>query len=162
MSKDITLNVNGIDHHVNIKGNETLLKVLRDKLGLTAAKEGCGAGECGACAVIYDGSPTSSCLILAVEAEGVEILTLEGITPKDHLHPIQQAFIDKGAVQCGFCTPGMIVTTYSLLKSNPDPTEEEIKKAISGNLCRCTGYVQISEAIREAARRLKRSKGRRK
>ncbi|MCK5399683.1 2Fe-2S iron-sulfur cluster binding domain-containing protein, partial [bacterium] len=111
MSKDITLNVNGIDHHVNIQGNETLLKILRDKLGLTAAKEGCGAGECGACAVIYDGSPASSCLILAVEAEGVEILTLEGITPQDHLHPIQQSFIDKGAVQCGFCTPGIIVAS---------------------------------------------------
>ena len=125
----------------------TLIEAIRDKIGLTGTKEGCSVGECGTCTVLMDGKPIYSCLMLAVDAEGKEILTIEGLADSDGLHPIQKSFIDHGAVQCGFCTPGMILTTTALLDENPNPTEEEIKKAISGNLCRCTGYSKIIEAI---------------
>ena len=125
----------------------TLLEVLRDNLGLTGAKEGCDTGECGACTVLMEGSPVLSCLILAVESQGKEILTIEGLAKEGHLHPLQQSFIDHGAIQCGFCTPGMILTAKAFLDESSHPGKEELKRAIGGNLCRCTGYVKIIEAI---------------
>jgi len=151
----IKLRVNGEDCELSIPPNRTLLEVLREDLALTGAKEGCQDGTCGSCTVLLDGKPVRSCLILAIEAEDREILTIEGLSKGEELHPIQEAFVNYGAVQCGFCTPGMILTAKALLDSNPDPSEEEIREAISGNLCRCTGYVKIVEAITEAARRLR-------
>lgn len=151
----IKLKVNGEDYELLIPPNRTLLEALREDLALTGAKEGCQDGTCGSCTVLLDGKPVRSCLVLAVEAEGKEILTIEGLSKGEELHPIQEAFVNYGAVQCGFCTPGMILTAKALLDSNPDPSEEEIREAISGNLCRCTGYVKIVEAIAEAARRLR-------
>jgi len=147
MKKDITLKVNGNSYKMSVDTRMTLIEAIRDKIGLTGTKEGCSVGECGTCTVLMDGKPIYSCLMLAVDAEGKEILTIEGLADSDGLHPIQKSFIDHGAVQCGFCTPGMILTTTALLDENPNPTEEEIKKAISGNLCRCTGYSKIIEAI---------------
>jgi aerobic-type carbon monoxide dehydrogenase small subunit (CoxS/CutS family) len=146
----ITLSINGDIREVLIEPRTTLLSVLREDLGLTGTKESCNAGECGACTVLLDGAPVASCLTLAIEAQGKEILTIEGLDLKG-LHPLQQAFIDHYAVQCGFCTPGMILSAKALLDKNPHPTEDEIKEAISGNLCRCTGYVKIVEAILAAA-----------
>jgi aerobic carbon-monoxide dehydrogenase small subunit len=147
MKKEITLKVNGNNYKMNVDTRMTLLEAIRDKIGLTGTKEGCSVGECGTCTVLMDGKPIYSCLMLAVDAEGKEILTIEGLADSDGLNPIQKSFIDHGAVQCGFCTPGMILTAKALLDENPNPTEEEIKKAISGNLCRCTGYSKIVEAI---------------
>ncbi|MEW5692192.1 MAG: (2Fe-2S)-binding protein [Candidatus Hydrogenedentota bacterium] len=131
---------------------KTLLGVLRDELGLTGTKEGCGKGECGACTVILNGRAVNSCLVLAVNLEGCEVLTIEGISQKNKLHPIQESFVKKGAIQCGFCTPGMVMSAYALLQKNKNPSIEEIKEAIAGNLCRCTGYTKIIEAIKEAAK----------
>jgi len=125
--------------------------VLRDQLRLTGTKVGCNMGDCGACAVIMDGKPVNACLVLAVQANGREILTVEGLADERDLHPLQRAFLEKGAVQCGFCTPGMLLSAKGLLDQNPTPSEEEIKMAISGNLCRCTGYVKIIEAIKSAS-----------
>jgi len=147
----IDLNINGTIHTIEIKSNWTLLKVLRDELGLTGTKCGCDKGECGACTVLMTGEPVLSCLTLAVAAEGQEILTIEGLSKDGELHPIQQSFIDYGAIQCGFCTPGMIMSAKALLDSNPHPTEEEIRGRINGNLCRCTGYAKIVEAIMAVA-----------
>ena len=130
----------------------TLLKLLRERLGLTGTKEGCGIGECGACTVLLDGTPVNACLILAPKVNGKEILTIEGLGNRDRLHPLQRSFVDHGAVQCGFCTPGILMSSKALLEKNPSPTREEIKDAISGHLCRCTGYHQIIEAI-EAAKK---------
>lgn len=139
-----------------IDGGERLLDFLRGKLGLTGTKEGCGIGECGACTVLLDGLPVNSCLVPAAQVSGREILTIEGLRAGDgSLHPIQQAFIEAGAVQCGFCTPAMVLNAYALLQQNPSPSEEDIKTAISGTLCRCTGYRQIIEAIVLAASRIK-------
>jgi carbon-monoxide dehydrogenase small subunit len=139
-----------------IGGEERLLDFLRGKLGLTGTKEGCGIGECGACTVLLDGLPVNSCLVPAAQVSGRKILTIEGLQAGDgSLHPIQQAFIEAGAVQCGFCTPAMVLNAYALLKQNPSPSEEDIKTAISGTLCRCTGYRQIIEAIVLAASRIK-------
>lgn len=151
--KKIVLNitVNGISHTLKIDPNLRLLDLLRNNLRLTGTKEGCGIGECGACSVLLDGRAVNSCLVLAGQCEGREVATIEGLTPKDGLNPLQQAFLDHGAVQCGFCTPGMIISAQALLDHNPTPTEAEIRTAISGNLCRCTGYTQIVEAIQAVA-----------
>jgi carbon-monoxide dehydrogenase small subunit len=143
--------VNGKKHSLEIDPNLRLLDLLRNNLHLTGTKEGCGIGECGACTILLDGRAVNSCLILAGQCEGREITTIEGLTPEDGLNPLQQAFIDHGAVQCGFCTPGMIMSAQALLDHNPTPTEAEIRTAISGNLCRCTGYTQIVEAIQAVA-----------
>ncbi len=149
--KVISCKVNGTDRTILVKTNQTLLNMLRDNLGLTGVKEGCGKGECGACTVIMDGNSILSCMTLAVEADGKEITTIEGLTVNGKLHPLQESFVEKGAIQCGFCTPGMIMTAKALLDKNPHPTREEIKHGINGNICRCTGYVKIIDAIEAVA-----------
>jgi carbon-monoxide dehydrogenase small subunit len=150
--------LNGRRVEVLTRPNARLLDVLRDDLGLTGTKEGCGIGECGACTVLLDGEAVNSCLVLAGQVEGREVVTIEGLEQPGpeglRLHPVQQSFIDKHAVQCGFCTPGMILSAVALLAKNPHPSREQIREAISGNLCRCTGYVSIVDAIEEASRRL--------
>lgn len=151
----INLKVNSKEYTFDILEYETLLEVLRDRLGLLGTKEGCGKGECGACTVVMDGKAITSCILLASHANNKEIVTIEGLEKNGELHPIQQAFVDEGAVQCGFCTPGMIMSSYALLKENSSPSEEEIKTALEGNLCRCTGYQKIISAVKEAAKRLK-------
>ena len=145
--KTIKVKVNGANHTVSIPPDRLLLDMLREGLGLTGTKRGCGNGECGACSIIMDGKLVDSCLVPAMKADGSEILTVEGLAGEGDLHPIQEAFLEKGAVQCGFCTPGMLLAAKSLLDENPSPCIEEIKEAISGNLCRCTGYTKIIEAI---------------
>ena len=149
----VTLNVNGREHRVALAPNVTLLQALRD-LGYTDVKSGCEKGDCGACAVLLDGKAVNSCLVLAWQAEGAQIVTDAGMGTMDDPHPLQEAFADAGAAQCGYCTPGMIVSAAALLKHNPNPTEDEIREAISGNLCRCTGYGQIVKAIQMAAERM--------
>ncbi len=154
---ELNIKVNNKDYKLFVASNKRLLDVLRDDLGLTGVKEGCAIGECGACTVIMNGKNVCSCMILAGQAEGSEIITIEGLEgPKGELHPLQEAFMETGAVQCGFCTPGMILSSLVLLKNNPSPTEEEIKEAISGNFCRCTGYKQIIEAVQLAAEKMRR------
>ena len=153
--EEITLQINGEQETVQIERNWTLLYVLREVLDLTGAKCGCNTGDCGACKVILDGEAVNSCLVLAVKAVGQDIQTIEGLSNGPELHPIQQAFIDAGAVQCGYCTPGMVMSAKALLDKNPDPSEEEIRAAISNNLCRCTGYVKIVDAIRLAGQRMR-------
>ena len=148
----ITLTVNGTEHELAIEPNRTLLDVLRYDLELTGTKKGCDVGECGSCTVILNGKPVNACLVLAIQANGAEIITIEGLKPPQGLHPLQQAFVEKGAIQCGFCSPGMLLSASSLLKQNPNPTEEEIRTALSGNLCRCTGYQKIVEAIQSIAK----------
>jgi len=148
----MTLTVNGTPYEVAIEPRQSLLQLLREELHLTGTKEGCSEGECGACTVLIDGKTVDSCLIFALEAQGREVTTIEGLAQGDQLHPIQKAFAEYGAVQCGFCTPGMILAAKALLDSNPHPTDLEIRQGISGNLCRCTGYVKIVEAIQAAAR----------
>ena len=156
MEQEITLLVNGKAYQVVVEPDELLLDVLREKLNLTGAKKGCGTGDCGACTVIMDGRAVTSCLVLAVAAVGKQVITIEGMAKDGVLHPIQQSFIDKDAIQCGYCTPGLIMTTKTLLDQNPKPTEDEIRTAISGNLCRCTGYVKIVDAIQDAAQVMRR------
>jgi carbon-monoxide dehydrogenase small subunit len=151
MKTIIQVAVNGELVESAVEPNQTLLQFLREGLGLTGTKHGCGLGDCGACTVILDGKPVNSCLVLAVQAHGREVLTIEGLAENGNLHPIQQAFVDKAAIQCGFCTPGMILSAKALLDENPKPSEHEIRTAISGNLCRCTGYQKIVEAVQEAA-----------
>lgn len=151
MEKKISLIVNNQRYDLEIAANLTLLDVLRLNLKLTGAKRGCDVGDCGACTVIMDGKPVNACLVLAVQADGKEIETIEGVGEKNRLHPLQQAFIDSGAVQCGFCTPGMILSAKNLLELNSNPFEDEIRKALSGNLCRCTGYQKIIEAVQSVA-----------
>lgn len=151
----IELKINGEVRQVQVEKNWTLLYVLREVLDLTGAKCGCNTGDCGACKVIIDGEAVNSCLVLAPKAVGKDIWTIEGLSNGPELHPIQQAFIDTGAVQCGYCTPGMVMSAKALLDKNLDPSEEEIRAAISNNLCRCTGYVKIVEAIRLAAERMR-------
>jgi len=148
LKKLIELRVNGVRREISVSPNELLLNVLRDRLGLTGTKYGCGIGECGACTVLLDGQPVLACLTLAMGLNGSEIVTIEGISKPDGLlHPAQEAFIENGAVQCGFCTPGMIVMAKALLDENPHPSEKDVRDHIRGNLCRCTGYTQIVEAI---------------
>jgi len=143
----VTLKVNGERYELEVEPWKTLLRVLREELNLTGTKEGCGTGDCGACTVIMGGKAVNSCLILAPLADGEDIITIEGLVENGKLHPLQEAFIEEGAIQCGFCTPGMILAAKALLDENPNPTEEEIRKGIAGNLCRCTGYVKIVKAI---------------
>jgi len=147
LKQQIQLKVNGEFHEVQVNPWRTLSEVLREELELTGTKESCGKGDCGACTVLIDGKPVLSCLTLAIEVQGKDILTIEGLAKGGELHPIQQAFVDHGAIQCGFCTPGMIMSAKALLDRNPTPTEDEIREGISGNLCRCTGYLKIVEAI---------------
>jgi carbon-monoxide dehydrogenase small subunit len=150
--REITVTVNGEPCRFSVKGSTVLLDLLRDEVGLTGAKRGCNRGECGSCTVLLDGRPVRSCLFPAVMADGRQVVTIEGLEESDGaLHPLQEAFIQKGAIQCGFCTPGMILTAKGLLDENPNPTEEEIREAISGNICRCTGYAKIIDAIRSVA-----------
>jgi carbon-monoxide dehydrogenase small subunit len=150
MKTIIELNVNDELFELVVEPRTTLLEVLRERLALTGTKEACGTGECGACTVLVDEKPKLACLILAAECANKRITTVEGLARDGQLTPVQQAFLEKGAVQCGFCTPGMVLTTTALLKESPDPTEYEIKKALEGNLCRCTGYNKITEAIHAA------------
>lgn len=152
MKRLMTLTVNGVPYEIAVEPRQSLLQVLREELHLTGTKEGCSEGECGACTVLLDGQTVDSCLIFGLEAQGREVVTIEGVAQGDQLHPVQHAFAEYGGVQCGFCTPGMILSAKALLESNPQPTEAEIRQSISGNLCRCTGYVKIVEAIQAAAR----------
>ena len=154
MKQRLTLKVNGRTEEFLIDPHRTLLQVLREDLGLTGAKHGCGVGDCGSCTVLLDNEPVNSCLVLALQVDGREVTTIEGLAKDGELHPVQDAFIDHGAIQCGFCTPGMILTSKALLDKNPDPDRKEIRQAISGNLCRCTGYQKIVEAVEDAAQRL--------
>lgn len=151
MRKPISLKVNGTQRRLEVELSRFLLEVLRDDLGLTGTKEGCSIGVCGACTVLLNGQIVSSCLTLAVAADGAEIVTVEGISGNGELHPVQEEFVRKGALQCGFCTPGQIVAAKALLDENPHPTEEEIRDWMTGNLCRCTGYYKIIEAVAAAA-----------
>jgi carbon-monoxide dehydrogenase small subunit len=151
MKEIVILNVNGEKNELYIEPKKTLLEVLREDLGLTGAKEVCDMGSCGACTVLLDNKPVLSCLTLAIACKEKEILTIEGLRKGDELHPLQNAFVQKGAIQCGMCTPGFILTSKALLDENPQPTEMEVREAISGNLCRCTGYVKIVEAIMSAS-----------
>jgi carbon-monoxide dehydrogenase small subunit len=145
------MTVNGRPVELSVEPHRTLLDVLRDDLELTGAKKGCDRGDCGACTVLLDGKPVTSCMMLAVQADGCRITTVEGLSEGGRLHPVQQAFVDRGAVQCGFCTPGMVLAAVALLEENPNPTEAQVREAIAGNLCRCTGYAKIVEAIMDAA-----------
>lgn len=154
-SCELCVRVNGAEFRRNVNVATTLAEFLRNDLGLTGTKIGCNEGECGACTVLLNGQPVNSCLVLAVEADGAEVLTVEGLAGAE-LHPLQQAFLDVGAVQCGYCTPGMLLTAKALLDENPDPTEAQIRKGIEGNLCRCTGYNRIIQAIMLASRRMRR------
>jgi aerobic-type carbon monoxide dehydrogenase small subunit (CoxS/CutS family) len=153
-SRQLALSVNGEPLEIAFAPYKTLLEVLREDLGLTGTKHGCELGECGACAVLIDGEPQLSCLVLALECEGRHIDTVEGLARGAELHPLQAAFADLGAAQCGYCTPGLLMTAKALLDKEPAPTPDRIREAVSGNLCRCTGYQQIFEAIEDAARRM--------
>ena len=148
---NITLTVNGTEETVQVASNITLLTLLRERLGLTGSKNGCSAGECGACTVLVNDEPVNACLILAVETDGAEIVTVEGLARDGQLDPLQRSLIEFGSVQCGFCTPGMLITARALLDRNPSPDEGEIKDALRGNLCRCTGYTRIIDAIKVTA-----------
>lgn len=162
MRQVLRLTVNNREYELLVPANKTLLDVLRDDLGLTGTKRGCDSGECGACTVLFEGIPILACLTLAYEVDGRKVQTIEGVTKDGELHPVQKAFIENGAIQCGFCTPGMALSAIALLESNPTPSIDEIKKGISGNLCRCTGYKRIIEAIKRATRgpgRLRMGKG---
>lgn len=154
MKRIIDLSVNGESSELSVEPRETLVEVLRDHMGLTGTKEGCGTGECGSCTVLIGGKPILSCLTPAIECQNQDIVTIEGIAEGNELSPVQQAFIDCGAVQCGFCTPGMVLSSEILLNENPSPREEDIYKALEGNLCRCTGYNKIIEAVHHAAKQM--------
>ncbi len=156
MEVNLRFTLNGRMIHVMVPPHWTLLRVLRETLGLTGTKEGCGIGECGACTVLMNGKPVNACLILAPKAEGKSIETVEGLASQDSLHPLQKSFIQHGAVQCGFCTPGILMSAKALLEDKPHPDKEEVKEAISGHLCRCTGYQQIIEAIQRVGEKVKR------
>ena len=151
----IKLTVNGRVHELLVAPNQTLSQVLRDELQLTGTKQGCGVGDCGSCTVLLDGETVNSCLVLGVQASGHDITTIEGLAQGPDLHPIQEAFVEHGAIQCGFCSPGMILSAKSLLDKNPDPGPREIRQGLSGNLCRCTGYQKIVEAVSDAASQIR-------
>lgn len=151
----VNLTINDREYHLNSLPNRTLLSVLREDLGLTGTKEGCGAGECGACVVLMDGEPVNSCLVLIGQADGHRVQTIEGLSKNGQPHPLQKAFVEDGAVQCGFCTPGMIMASKALLDKNDHPSEEEIREALAGNICRCTGYTKIVQAVQDAAEELR-------
>ena len=155
---ELAFTINGKMERISVPPHRTLLEMLREDLQLTGAKEGCGHGECGACTVILDGKTVNSCLVLAAEVEGRELLTIEGLKSGDKLHTIQQAFVDLSGMQCGFCTPGVILSGKVLLDANPDPTREEIQQALAGNFCRCTGYTKIVESVEAAARMMKEAR----
>ena len=152
MSKTIHITINDKPLELAVEPNQTLLEVIRENLGLTGTKAGCLVGDCGSCTVLVDGKPVNSCLMLALQAEGKQVTTVEGIETPQGLHPLQAAFVDKGAIQCGYCTPGMILSAKSLLDRHPNADEAEIRQALSGNLCRCTGYQKIVEAVLFASR----------
>jgi len=154
--KQITLTVNNLKYTANVDPGETLLNLLREKLDITSPKKGCEMGECGACTVIIDGKAVNSCLVPAAECSGSVVLTVEGLKTNGELHPLQKAFIEKGAVQCGFCTPGMLISAKALLDKNPIPTEHDVREAIAGNFCRCTGYKPIVEAVLVAAKDMRK------
>lgn len=156
MKRLITLIVNGKACELAVEHNRTLAQVLREDLGLLGVKVGCGVGDCGACTVVLDGRCVNSCLVLAIQADGSEVDTIEGVSEDGNLHPVQEAFVEHGAIQCGFCTPGMVLTAKNLLERHPDPSEAEVRAALSGNLCRCTGYQKIVEAVRLAAKAMKK------
>ena len=149
---EISLTVNGSLEQVRVPSNLTLMRLLRESLALTGTKNGCSAGECGACTVLLNGEPVNSCMVLAVECDGAEVITVEGLASDGQLNPVQAAMMQAGGVQCGFCTPGMLISARALLDRNLDPSEDEISEALVGNLCRCTGYIRILESIKEAAR----------
>ncbi len=151
MTEPVMLTVNGIDYTVNVDMGRNLLSVLRNELGLTGTKEGCDDSECGACMVLLDGQPVNSCSYLALQAQGRSVTTVEGVTPADGLHPLQRSLLEQGGVQCGFCTPGIIMSARALLDRNPSPSDEEIRIGLSGNLCRCTGYAKILAAVAQTA-----------
>ncbi len=152
---NIRFRVNGKDAAVESPADRRLLDVLREDLHLTGTKEGCGEGECGACTILVDGRPVNSCLVLAPQVEGCDVLTIEGLAQGTRLHPVQEAFVETGAVQCGFCTPGFVLSAYALLRDNPSPTDDDILTALEGNLCRCTGYAKIVSAVQRAAERMR-------
>jgi carbon-monoxide dehydrogenase small subunit len=158
---DVTIRVNGESRTGSVPPETTLLKLLRESFHLTGAKLGCDVGDCGACTVIVDGKPVNACLMLAGQADGRDVLTIEGLATRDRLHPLQRAFEDRASLQCGFCGPGIILSAKALLDENPDPTRLEIREAISGNLCRCTGYSKMIDAIQQAARDLREVAGKR-
>jgi len=151
----ITITINGDVELVDVPSNMTLLQMLREKMGLTGTKNGCAAGECGACTVMLNGEPVNSCLVLAAECDGAEVVTIEGIAKDGKLDPVQEALIDEGGIQCGFCTPGVVMSSRALLNRNPDPSDDEIRDALVGNLCRCTGYLSIIKAVKTAAKKEK-------
>lgn len=158
MKKQIQFTLNGARLRREVSNHRLLLDLLRDEIGVTGTKEGCGTGDCGACTVLLNGKPVNSCLVLSGELDGADIVTIEGLKVGPELHPIQQAFMQEGGAQCGYCTPGMLMMSKALLDENPDPTEEEIRFALSGNLCRCTGYAKIVQAVQEAAAELRAKK----
>jgi carbon-monoxide dehydrogenase small subunit len=147
------MTINGATEQVSVPSNMTLLQALRDKLALTGTKNGCNAGECGACTVLLNGEPVNSCMVLAVECDGMEIVTVEGLAKDGVLDPVQQTIIDHGGVQCGFCTPGILISARALIDRDPEPSDDDIREALVGNLCRCTGYLRIVDAVQEAASR---------
>lgn len=151
MKTIVYFTVNGEAHELAVEPNLLLIEIIRDKLGLTGTKHSCGVGNCGACTVLVDGEPILACMTLAMAVRGKQILTIEGLAANGVMHPLQEAFVSHGAIQCGYCTPGMILTAKALLDRNPDPTEQEVRHALSGNICRCTGYVKIVEAVLAAA-----------
>jgi carbon-monoxide dehydrogenase small subunit len=146
----VRFRLNGVVTEVAVDGSQSLLRVLREDLGLTGTKDACEQGECGSCTVLVDGEPVCSCLVMAADAEGADVVTIEGLTPEDGLSPVQEALLEEGAVQCGYCTPGIVVAATHLLEHNPDPSEEEVREALAGNVCRCTGYGAIIRGIRGA------------
>ena len=159
MKRTVAFFLNGEEVEAEVEDRTTLLTVLRNHFGLTGTKEGCGSGECGACTVLVDGKAMNSCLLLMPQVREKRVMTIEGLSENGGLHPIQKAFIERGAIQCGYCTPGMILSAKAFLDENPNPTEEEARRAISGNLCRCTGYIKIIDAILEAAKVIKELNG---